>query len=1066
MTGYDRINLGDIVVVGTGDNDAAYLDSGSYLNAGTITGIAGAGGAFVLSGILVIDGQVTNTGSIGGYVTAAVTIDANGEVINSGSLSGVFAGVDLGLRPSSPVTTTGGTVSNLKGGAISGATGVVAAGNSSSTVTNAGTITGTSIGAIVLGGTTYQLGDGVALLSGGTVNNEASGVIFGARYGVEILGAVGTVTNAGTISSSGEDGVVLAAGGTVVNETTGVISGSLGSVRFEGGAGTLRNSGSLVGGVVGASSLTVFNDAGATIKGLNLKAGGYAVILDAGGSVTNSGDISETVYLSVGLNNGGTVTNTSTGTIAGGMCGVGFGVKLAGSKTGGGTLDNAGIISGDTGFYSEISAATVTNSGTITGATAKTITLTPKNGSPVTVSLGDGVRMAAGGTVTNTQGGVISGARYGVYISGAAGTVTNAGTINGPNEAGVMLAAGGTVVNEATGVISGSPGSVYFRSGGGAGTLKNSGKLFGGVNAKSSANVTNYAGATIEGVSTTSGGYGVLLGAGGSVTNAGAISDITFAGVLLGAGGTVTNTSTGTIAGKICGVEFGIKFESETGGGTLDNAGSVSGWTGFYAATSAATVTNSGTVTGTTTTTISLGAAGAVTLGDGVRMAAGGTVTNEAGGVITGARDGVYMSGDGDITNAGTISGAEHAIVFAGSSDHTLTLQTGSSLSGDVVCFTTSGGINAAVLRAASNALVLQGTGSASNTFENFQTLTVGAGASWTLGGTSTITDTAVSGGALTVTGALTTAFTLSEGGVLKLDAATSDDVTFSGLGELHLAASYSGVISGFHGAAGISDLIEVLGADGAKESLDWDQTAGLLTIRDAHGNTLETLTLEGSYAQSGFVLAENGSLDQITYNSDLACFCAGTRIATANGEVAVEDLRIGDRLLTLEGSFEPVVWIGRSTVSRRFADPVRNLPVRIRAGALGENTPCRDLLLSPDHAVFLDGLLVHAGALINGASIVRETAVAETFVYYHVELGAHAVILADNAPAETFVDTVDRMSFDNWAEHEKLYPNGATMDELPYPRVKAARQAPARLRAALSARLSTVIPHNRAVAA
>ena len=157
--------------------------------------------------------------------------------------------------------------------------------------------------------------------------------------------------------------------------------------------------------------------------------------------------------------------------------------------------------------------------------------------------------------------------------------------------------------------------------------------------------------------------------------------------------------------------------------------------------------------------------------------------------------------------------------------------------------------------------------------------------------------------------------------------------------------------------------------------------------------------------------------------------------------------------MVTTDGVAKPVAWLGKQTVSMVFADPLRSLPIRVKAGALGDNVPGRDLLVSPDHALLVDGVLIHAGALVNGTSILRETQVPEAFVYYHVELDDHSLILAENTPAETFVDNVDRLDFDNWAEHEALYPEGKPIKEMPYPRAKAHRQVPVDIRVALAER-------------
>jgi len=198
----------------------------------------------------------------------------------------------------------------------------------------------------------------------------------------------------------------------------------------------------------------------------------------------------------------------------------------------------------------------------------------------------------------------------------------------------------------------------------------------------------------------------------------------------------------------------------------------------------------------------------------------------------------------------------------------------------------------------------------------------------------------------------------------------------------------------------------------------------------------------------------------------DIACFMPGTRIRTPDGETTVEMLSRGDLVATSDGRSLPVTWIGRSTVSTLFADPLRVLPIRIKAGALGEDVPCRDLLLSPDHAIFFDGVLVQAGALVNGVSIVREHNVPERFTYFHVELDEHSLIFAENTPAETFIDNIDRMAFDNWRDHIAAYPEGKPVVEMPYPRAKAHRQVPQAIRKTLAERAGSLIAELHSTAA
>ncbi len=224
-------------------------------------------------------------------------------------------------------------------------------------------------------------------------------------------------------------------------------------------------------------------------------------------------------------------------------------------------------------------------------------------------------------------------------------------------------------------------------------------------------------------------------------------------------------------------------------------------------------------------------------------------------------------------------------------------------------------------------------------------------------------------------------------------------------------AAPIVGVIAG--------DTIIVQGKSIASDS--FNASSHVLTLFDGSSATIGTLQLGPSVDGSAILANGTGGLGVAP------CFAAGTRISTERGEVAVEDLRIGDRvqivprhphpsplplrgrggavlastasdsaaegpLLPLprsEGGFrwesaQPIVWIGHRTVDcARHPRPYQVHPVRVSANAFGPNRPCRDLYLSPDHALYINDVPIPVKRLINGTTIVQ-TSVA-TVTYYHL---------------------------------------------------------------------------------
>jgi hypothetical protein len=153
------------------------------------------------------------------------------------------------------------------------------------------------------------------------------------------------------------------------------------------------------------------------------------------------------------------------------------------------------------------------------------------------------------------------------------------------------------------------------------------------------------------------------------------------------------------------------------------------------------------------------------------------------------------------------------------------------------------------------------------------------------------------------------------------------------------------------------------------------------------------------------------------------SCFLLGTQIKTTKGEINIEELRIGDNVLTAGGEVKPIKFIGRRNVSREPTQPWQDDgPVKISRLAIDGKAPHSDLYVSPQHAIYIDNMLISVKYLVNGVTIVTDAKQeALSLTYFHIELDTHEAILAEGLAVESFLrDNPD--AFDNADEYVRLY--------------------------------------------
>ncbi|EHC3439085.1 autotransporter-associated beta strand repeat-containing protein [Salmonella enterica] len=603
-------------------------------------------------------------------------------------------------------------------------------------------------------GVIVQSGE-VHITNGGTINSDGSW----RSYGVELRGgAYGTIVNTGTIITTASDGSNkiedaaiyahtfddIAAGDSVSVDNSGLLQSDFIAVALYHGA-----------------HFEVFNRAGGVITAGNSSLVGIqsaAMELKAGADnlVTNDGTISaygtaNTYGIHYGENtSGGVITNTGSIT-----------------TTGGGSGDASVYVHGNG------DGTVVNNSGTMS-STVYGVYL-------------DSAR-SKGHTLNNQAGGAIS-ANTAVAINGNGNTITNQGKMTGVSD-GLLISGNNNIVTTSGGEISGKNG---IRVSKGSGNQ---------ITAKSGSKIT-----------TTSTGISIAGGNNQVTTESGSVIVAKDNGILINSGANnVTNGGSITATGSS--ISYGIQYNSGASGtitntGTITTTGKGAGDASVYAHGGAVTINNSGTMDSsvfgvyvTTGHTLNNLAGGSITANTAVQFNGNNNTLANAGAIL-GDTNGVTISGSGNtLTSQGKITGGTNAILInSGSKNNTLTLNTGTEISGSI-----TDGNNSA---SANNNLILDGEGTLGSSISGLNSVT--SSGDWTLSGAtmnlSGTTNSAlwVKSGTLILNGAMTakgatvdsgTTLQIGNGGTLG---AFNGDIVDNGTLTFNRsdAAAYGSVISG-----------------------------------------------------------------------------------------------------------------------------------------------------------------------------------------------------------------------------------------------------------------------------
>ena len=553
----------------------------------------------------------------------------------------------------------------------------------------------------------------------------------------------------------------------------------------------------------------------------------------------------------------------------------------------------------------------------------------------------------------------------GVVVAGA--SATNAGTITG-GEAGEGQGGAGVSLIAGTGASATIPNYLDNTA---------NGVITGGLGSGAGVSLISYNVALPQG---TVFNFGKITGGLAGIGSVG--GDGVYVGSNVSVSGIPTdlvNTNTGTITGGEdtnsgsvggAGIRLGTSGLAYTSGTVTGGAGYASGGAGAVV-NSAHFIVTGGTVQGGR----ALDATGNANGGNG----GAGVYVNGGGMQVFGATIAGGAGGAGSGT--GTAGAAGDAIQFAPGNGGYLEIGQGVNFVGNVVGNYPS---SDAIYLAGGGAATLSGIGSTITGFYKVDFTTLAQpGASWTV--------QANYGAAVSPAP--------SSSSVLFANFGTQDTLDITNL------AYFNGAYATYSSGSGVLDVHE--GVGGSQYYIDITTAAGA-------GTNFQV-------SSDGGTGAEGNAGTDITLQA--ACYLRGTRILTERGEVPIEELSVSDRVICASGERRPVRWLGYRRIDcSRYREPATVWPVCIRAGAIAEGQPARDLWLSPGHSILMDGVLIQAEKLVNGLTIVQVP--RERVEYWHVELDAHAVLMADGLGAESYLDTGNRAAFVNGGRFIEAYPD------------------------------------------